>query len=613
MGLSVSLSNALSGMNATQRGLEVLSRNVSNAGVSGYHRQSISSLDQNANNSSSVGNTEVTRAFNAAVQRYYNQNVSSAGYAEVRSDFLSRLEVFIGKPGSETSLDTLYQGFESAMQALAVSPDDFSTRAEVVSNASSLATGLNRLTSTVQDLRQETELQISSHVSDLNRMLQSLQSVNNSLKDNSGATAPRLNILDERDRLVAGISELMDVRVSYRDDDSVSLMTSTGLGLIDELVTQFEFRPAGQLQADSQFAVDDASNGVGSLIARTPSGYEVDLVAQNVLRGGRLGALVELRDKTLVGAQNQIDEIASALALSFSSVSTDGTDVVGPPDGFSLDVANVLPGNDFTVSYTEGSVTKTVKVVRVDDASKLPMDMTGTDGVRTIGLDFSGGIGAVAAALDTALGGAIAVSNPSGSVIQIVDDGVAGTSDIGSLTSRTTATATQSGELAFSLFTDGNNAYSNSLDGSGQKVGFAGRIKVNSAVMLNNDLLVKYTPTTSLGNADRATYLLDKLQNAAFAGTSVSSVETGSFRLSGNAQNMIIQMMNFQGNSITAANAQLSSDQLSLEAVSARLGADYDVNVDEEMARLIELQNAYSASARIVSVVQELIDMLIRI
>jgi flagellar hook-associated protein 1 FlgK len=41
MGLSVSLSNALSGMHATQRGLEVLSRNVSNAGTPGYHKQSV--------------------------------------------------------------------------------------------------------------------------------------------------------------------------------------------------------------------------------------------------------------------------------------------------------------------------------------------------------------------------------------------------------------------------------------------------------------------------------------------------------------------------------------------------------------------------------------------
>ena len=38
---------------------------------------------------------------------------------------------------------------------------------------------------------------------------------------------------------------------------------------------------------------------------------------------------------------------------------------------------------------------------------------------------------------------------------------------------------------------------------------------------------------------------------------------------------------------------------------------EYGVNLDEEMARLMELQNAYSANARVVSVVKELLDALL--
>ncbi len=614
MGLSVSLSNALSGMNATQQGLEVLSRNVSNAGSPSYHRQSVSVAEGTTSSSSFARVSDVTRAFNAAVEKYHNQGISTVGYSDVRADFLTRLEVFIGKPGDETSLDTLYQDFEGAIQSLVTSPDDFTVRAQAVTTASSLVNGLNSLSGTVQDLRLETEQQIGANVTDLNRMLQSLESVNYALKDNSGATAPRLNLLDERDRLVAGISEMVDTRIIYREDDTVSLMTSTGLGLIDVEATTFEFVPAGQLQAGSQFSVTSSENGVGTLLAHTPSGYEIDVVQQNVLRGGRIGALVELRDETLVGVQDQLDEIASALALSFSGVTTEGTAVTGPPDGFSIDLANVQAGNDFTVTYTEASVEKTVKVVRVDDASKLPMDVTGADGVRTIGLDFSGGIGAVATALDTALGAAITVTNPSGTTLQIVDDGVAATTDIGSLEAHTTVTGNQTGELAISLFTTtGNSAYTNSLDGDTQKLGLSATIQVNDDILLNNELLVKFTSGTSLGNADRPTFLLENLQNSAFAGTSTSSVETGSFRLTGNAQNMIAQMMNFQSNSIGAATSQLNADQLNLEAVATRLDAEYEVNVDEEMARLIELQNAYAASARVVSVVQKLIDTLIAI
>ena len=63
-GLSVALSNALSGMRAGQNGLDVLSRNVANSGVAGYHRQSLSVIDTMGANSSYVRNGTVVRAFN---------------------------------------------------------------------------------------------------------------------------------------------------------------------------------------------------------------------------------------------------------------------------------------------------------------------------------------------------------------------------------------------------------------------------------------------------------------------------------------------------------------------------------------------------------------------
>ena len=43
------------------------------------------------------------------------------------------------------------------------------------------------------------------------------------------------------------------------------------------------------------------------------------------------------------------------------------------------------------------------------------------------------------------------------------------------------------------------------------------------------------------------------------------------------------------------------------------MDSEYGVNVDEEMARLMELQNAYAANARIISVVQDLMNKLMQL
>jgi flagellar hook-associated protein 1 FlgK len=406
----------------------------------------------------------------------------------------------------------------------------------------------------------------------------------------------------------------LDIRTDYREDGSVALMTKTGFGLLDEGPTVFEFHPAGSLDAGAQFSFDDNENGVGTLMALTSSGLQIDAVEQGLVQSGRMGALFQMRDETLVDLQAQVDEIAAGLAQSLSTVETAGTAVVGPPDGFSLDLANVQPGNDFTVSYSVNGTEHNVRVVRVDDPTKLPMDETGPNGERVIGLDFSGGIGAVATALDTALGPAISVSNPAGTTLEIVDDGVAGTSDINSLASRTTVTGNQGNGLAFSLFVDGGNAsFTNSLDGDPQKVGFAGRIAVNTAVITDNTLLEQYDASASMGESDRPNFLLSQLENMEFISNNVTSLETGSFRLSGNAQDMIGQMLTFQGTSIAGASSDKSVKEYAFNAVESRMTDEYGVNVDEEMARLMELQNSYAASARVVSVVQELIDTLMRI
>ena len=61
----------------------------------------------------------------------------------------------------------------------------------------------------------------------------------------------------------------------------------------------------------------------------------------------------------------------------------------------------------------------------------------------------------------------------------------------------------------------------------------------------------------------------------------------------------------------SAAITKRDDRQLTLDTIVDQMESEYGVNVDEEMARLMELQNAYAANARVVSVVKELLDALL--
>lgn len=611
MGLSVSLSNALSGMRVGNDSLDVLSRNISNAGTPGYHRQSLSVIDRVAN-SPYARSGSLERVFNTSLQTYYSRTVADTGYANARSSVLNQLQAALGKPGDANSLDTVLNSFRNALSTMATSPDDPTARSDALSKAKGMADALNRTSREVQTLREGTETQLASDVTSVNQMLKSLEQVNNRLKDQVVDDNSRASLLDQRDRLISQISELVGVRADYRDNGTVALTTLSGVGLLDIQAGHFEFTPAGRLTPGATYDVDPTKSGVGQLTLVTSSGLRLDMVAQGALQSGEMAGLIEMRDNTLVSAQAQLDQIAAGLARAFSTTLTDGTPASSSgANGFDLDLSQIQSGNDFIIRYSEGGAEKTVKVVRVDDTTKLPMNYTDADGVRLIGMSFAGGAASVASQLSAQVGGLTITG--SGSTLRVLDDGAAGSRNVLALTARTTSAGVRDNGAALSLFVDSNNAsFTGSLDGAGQQTGFASRITINSAVLADNRVLVQHVTGAALGDSTRANYLLNQMSTMRFNPPG-GVAGGGGLALNGTVGDLVGQTLNLQGETVAAATAQKDQQTLTLESVDQRMSDEYGVDVDSEMARLMELQNAYAANAHVISVIQELLNTLMQI
>lgn len=609
MGLTTSLTNAVTGLRTNQDSLDLVSRNIANSGTPGYHRQSLNVIDYNTQTSSYARSAGANRAFNQSLQSYYTRQVSDASDSTIQASYLNRLQGFLGKPGSAGSLDKLFGNLQNAVQGIATSPDDYNARAKAVSSAQSMVETLNRLSTTIQSMRQETESQIATDVHDMNGMLNSLQEVNKRMLDLGMTDAARSALQDQRDRLVASVSELIDVRADYRGDGTVALMTRSGVGLLDNGVSTFKFESAGNLSPNSQFDPDPAKTKVGQLTLTTPSGLTIDLVTQGVLQGGELSGLVTLRDKTLVEAQDQLDEIAAGLAQAFSTVKTQGkAATVGAANGFDIDISQLKPGNDVLLTYSEAGVEKRVRVVN----STAAQDYKDASGQRVISIDLSGSSTTAAAALAAKLPG-LAITSTGAGNLRVLDDGATGQTDVKAAVARSSSAGLQDAGLAFNLFVDqGNASFTNNLDADPpQKRGFAARISVNPAIVANNKLMVQYQTGGTLGDADRANYVIKQLDEMSFTSGGNPIGNPGRFQLSGNLSTVISQVIGFQGASINAATTKADDRKLTLNTITDQMRTEYGVNVDHEMARLMELQNAYAANARVVSVVKQLLDALL--
>ena len=133
MSLSLALNNALTGLAVNQKALSITSHNIANANTEGYSRQII---QQSAQYINSVGVgvkiEDVVRNVDKYLQRSLIRQGSDVGYADVVNVYHERLQVLLGQPGGQNTLDEYITNFFNDVQALAETPERVSFRETAV-------------------------------------------------------------------------------------------------------------------------------------------------------------------------------------------------------------------------------------------------------------------------------------------------------------------------------------------------------------------------------------------------------------------------------------------------------------------------------------------------
>jgi flagellar hook-associated protein 1 FlgK len=528
-----------------------------------------------------------------------------------------RLQSIYGTPGGDGGIESVYNAFTSALQALATSPDDYSARAGVISSAQLLTQKLNGMTADIQGLRSQAELGLSDSVGQANRAMQQIALLNRQLANASTSDAATAALMDQRDSCIDQLSQLLDVRVVQNGDGgAVSIFTTSGVQLVGSEAAVLEFTPQGAMSADAQWSADPAKSAVGTITLSSPTGGTVDLVANKSIRSGTIAGYLEMRDQTLVQAQNQLDQIASSLASALSSHSIDGSAVTaGAQAGFDIDLGGLSDGNSVSIAYTDSTgATHHVTLVQVSDPSALPLSdaATADPNDQVVGVDFSHGVAAALAGLNSRFNGKLQFSNPAGDTLRILDDGAGNRTTITGATATVTQTSLSGGGPELSFFTDGGAPFTGAITGHGaQSVGFAGRIRLNPDLLADPSKLVVYGSGVEAGDSARPDFLYEQLTSAAQTYSPAAGIGTSAAPFSASIPTYIQQMLSTQGAAADSA-AQLQQGQdVVLNALAQRMNEETGVNIDEEMTQLLQLQNNYAANAHVLSAVKEMMDMLL--
>ena len=620
MGLSSALAAAMSGLRANQAALAIVSGNVANAQTPGYITETPTQTElATGTGGATVQVNGVTRQLDLFIQGQLRTETGGAGYADQVSNILGQLQSLYGSPGGTGTLETAFNNFTSAIQAISTNTTGLSAQTTALNAAQTLAQQLNSTSQGIQALRSNVEQDIGTSVSQANADLNQIAQLNSQLQGLPANDPSAATLDDQRDNLINNLAGLVDIKATTDGSNQVSILTNTGVQLVSgSQASQFSFSSVGTLSPTALYSSDPTKNGVGSLTVKLPNGANIDAIANNVISSGRIAADIQLRDTTLVQAQNQVDQLAASMASSLSDLTTQGTKVSsGLTSGFTVDLSTLQAGNSINLTYTNSAgQQQQVKVVAVTDPSALPLPSPSGTSPQVIGVNISNGMASIVSQLGAALGSThLQFSNPSGSTLQVVASSADNTT-VNSVSTTTTVSSLTSGNPQLPLFTDAGLPYTGAITGSGSEMtGLAGRIQVNPALLSNpSDLTVYSTsPPTAAGDTTRTDFIFSQLTSSTFNYSPNTGLGSATAPFNGTIGSYLQQFLSLQASAATSATNLQQGQSVVVSTLPQKFNSTSQVNIDSEMSNLIALQNSYAANAHCMSVVQSMMATLMQI
>ena len=339
----------MSGLRATQASLALVGSNVANAETPGYVKKT---LNQVAGTTGDYGSSVLLNGVNRQLDQYLQSQLrtesSGAAYADIRSTYLANLQNVYGNPSGTATIEAAFNNLKTALQGLSTNPDSQSARIGVVGAAQTMAQQLNASAQGIQSLRANAETGINDSVITANNAMAQIAAINNQLQSNGQTDAATASLLDQRDQYINRLSQLMDIRTVTNNLNQVTVFTNSGVQLVGTEASKLSFNPQGTMTPNTLYNTDPTKNNVGTISINFPHGGSYDMVSTNSVRSGKIAAFLELRDKTLVQAQAQVDQFAASMASALSDKTTNGTAAPGsvaPQAGFDLDLTGLQSGD----------------------------------------------------------------------------------------------------------------------------------------------------------------------------------------------------------------------------------------------------------------------------
>jgi len=598
--LTTALRIGTSGLQLSQLALSTISHNIVNANTTGYSRQIVQTA---ASSTNGFGDGVLLQAIQRVTDGFtFTRNLgatSASAYSQTRSDSLTSIENAVTNSGTG-SMDTAISNLMDAMNQLSNSPADTSLRRNVMQQAVSTAQILNGINDQLGTVAKNADDTITSDLGTINQLLKQVDTLNKQIAAQSqtgGNGANANDLLDSRDQAVTELSKYFNLQVTTNTSNGgIRVSTTSGRKLVDE---------TGYVQ----LARDVTGTGFATIVAQnvqvngslSPNKLVIDT---SRLDGGEIKALVETRDSLVPNVLSQFNQLTAVLKNTMNDLSSQGSSY--PP------VQSLSSGNLGDVGVAADLLTTT--------------GLTGLSGA-TFNISVVDSLGNPVA---TTVGGTPINFTPTAPattfsltdlVNEINNNTTLGSTGAAPATSTVTASLSSvDGKTVLNIAADNSNYKVVLSNASGNALGLMGMnnlftgndtsdIAVRSDIVDNPDLIpvARMNSTGGVSSTDSQNILaLAQLADAKLNFDGAGDIGPQTNTLGGYAGGIVSNL----AITVSDANSNVTFNNNIKNQLSDLISSQSGVNINEELSQMLVYQNSFQASARIITVVNDLFNTL---
>jgi flagellar hook-associated protein 1 len=640
------LSIGVSALTANRQAMDTTGHNISNVNTEGYSRQTVDFATRKPDFSGIgyIGNgvdvAQISRQYDSFISSQVRNSQSVNSELQAYFNGASQLNEMVAD--ADVGIQPTLNDFFNALQVLADDPASTSARQLVIAEADSMVDRFHYFDRQFEAARNTLNGQIQAQITEINRLAQGIASINSDIAQAYGSTPN--DLLDKRDQMVNDLSKLVDIQVLEQSDGAYNVFIGKGQPLVMMFDAATLTTQPSELDATH---LDIAFN----------YSFGTQVITEQI-SGGAIGGMVRFRKEVLDPAQNRVGLVALGLANELNAQQALGLDLdalpgtslfslgsvqvqepAGNGSSITVDFNNIgdltgddyeliYDGTDFILENLSDSSTQTLAVgLNTVDGLDIDIDATGATAGDTFLIQPTRN---AAASIDLLFTDARRLAAASPLQMRPATDANGNALNTGNAVVTQPANSNVNG---LPLAADMQLVYNAAASGFDI---------INGPAAPDNFIAYDATDPTQIVGVDFP-LAVNPTQFSAFGGISftISGVpaDGDSFLISNNTsgssdnRNALALVALQQADSLLGGTAtfnetyaQMVSDvgskthhaELNLAAQESLLQRTQDamqevsgVNLDEEAAKLIQYQQAYQASAQIISIANTLFDTLI--